>query len=250
MLRSIQRIAFSMQTQTDKMDVTANNISNVNTRAYKKEALTTQSFGEYMLNAIENNAMSGAALPIGSISMGVSYADHRNVFTQGVLQETGFKTDFAINGNGFFVLETPGGIQYTRAGNFTFDNEGYLVSQNGNYQGYVLSEAGRIQSVDKRIEVDSEGYILGGDRLRIENFNDLSLLDKEGGGNYINTDPQNIIQHNNYTIMQGFLEGSNVNIVDETRDMMATKRNYESCQQIIRMIDETLGKAANDIGRL
>jgi flagellar basal-body rod protein FlgG len=246
----MQRIAFSMKTQESKMDVIANNIANANTRAYKKEALTTRSFGEYMLNAIENNKKSPAQIPVGAISLGVGFAAHRSVFTQGDLQETGYSTDFAINGDGFFVLETPDGLQYTRAGNFTFDDEGYLVSQGTGLRGYVLSEDGRIQSLDRNIQIDKNGFISGGGRLRIQHFNDLGLLTKEAGGNYTNTDPQNISQQGSYTIMQRYLEASNVNVIDETRDMLVVKRNYESCQQIIRMMDDTLGKAANDIARL
>lgn len=255
MLRSIQSVAYSMQVQADRMNITANNIANINTRAFKKEVANVKSFDDVLASALQYN--SGEKInTVGPISLGSSIDQKRVVYEQGYLEQTGFDTDFGIRGDGFFVIETPKGLEYTRAGNFTLDQNGYLVTQDGNY---VLGEKGRMQFPDRKLKADMQGNIadvkINGDsfsidKLKIVNFKDLNLLGRTTQGSYTNSDPNNIAASGKTDILQEFLESSNVNIVEETQNMMEEKRNFESCQQVIKMIDDTVGKASSDIGRV
>ncbi|MBC7765618.1 MAG: flagellar hook-basal body complex protein [Hyphomonadaceae bacterium] len=250
MIRSMQGIAYAMKVQTDRMNVIANNIANIETRAYKREVVNIKSFDDVMAKAMQFNT-GEAGNNLGPMSLGVKMDEQRTIFDQGYISKTDFNTDFAIRGDGFFEVQTPTGqSKYTRAGNFAFDKNGFLTTQDGDF---VMGEKGKIQIPTKKLTVKYEGEIVSEnqfvDRFRIVAFNDLRLLQKADAGNYT-TNNQNIKKPNQTNILQGYIENSNVNVVEETRGMMETKRNYESGQQIIKMLDDTMGKAASEIGRL
>ena len=121
MLRSIQGVAYNMKVQSDRMNIIANNVANINTHAYKKEVVSVKSFDDVLVNAMQYN--TGEKInQLGSLNMGNSIDQQRTVFEQGFMEKTDFSTDFGIRGNGFYVLDTPQGIQYSRSGNFSFNN--------------------------------------------------------------------------------------------------------------------------------
>lgn len=254
MLRSIQGIAYCMQVQSDRINVTASNIANISTGAYKKEVVSIRSFDDVLASIVQYDTKKPIGT-LGPLSLGSAIGERRIIYEQGFLQQTDFDTDFGIRGDGFFVVETPSGIQYTRAGNFTFDRDGYLVTQEGYY---VLGENGRIHIPDRSLVVDLNGNIqnvpIDGDpwyvdRFQVVYFNDLNRLQRIGTG-YYTTDDANVNTMGTSDILQKHLEVSNVDIVKETQDLLEARRNFESCQQIIKMIDDTVGKAANEIGKI
>ena len=244
-----------MQVQADRLNITANNLANINTRGYKREVVNVKSFDEVLINAMQFN-VSERGKALGSVSFGNSIDEKRFVFDQGFMEQTGFKTDLAIRGDGFFILSTPNGeTQYSRSGNFTFDQDGYLISQEGYY---VMGQQGRIQIPNKKIHVDlkgvvntedGEGNYIRVDQIAIADVNDTKALFKLPSG-YYTTNANNIKAPGKIDIMQSFLESSNVSIVEETREMMDAKRNFESCQQVIKMLDDVMGKASSEIGKL
>lgn len=254
MIRSMQGIFYSMRVQLDRMEIIANNIANISTKGYKKESSSVTSFADAMVNALDYN--TGKIINnTGIINFGTTIDEVRVLFDQGFMENTDCYTDFAIKGNGFFEIETPQGLRYTRAGNFTFNDEGYLVTQDGNY---VMGQNGRIRVQNAMPTVDLNGNIKVEnannefdiiDRFRIVHFYDLNALEKSDNG-YINTDTININNNAESEVLQGYLENSNVDIIKETLDLMETKRQFESCQQIVRMVDDTYGKAVNEIGRV
>ena len=138
---------------------------------------------------------------------------------------------------------------YTRAGYFSLDANGYLTDVDGNYvQGvngniqlpsdnFVVTETGEIYDLDTETQIAA---------LRIVEFQNPQQLRKAGNNMYTGGQPQEAA---NSQVMQGYLETSNVNIAQEVVDMIVTYRAYESSQQAVKMIDQTLNRAVNDIAK-
>ncbi|MFZ5353343.1 MAG: flagellar hook-basal body protein [Bacillota bacterium] len=191
---------------------------------------------------------------IGNFSYGI-HADEVVVnFQQGQLHPTDNPLDLAIQGNGFFTVETPNGERYTRNGEFTLNSEGYLVTK----EGYmVLGENGYIRLESKSISINESGEVLDNgastDKLKMVDFNDYKQLSKEGDGLFkmrVQEDLETNLKAFEGKINQGFIEGSNVNSVKQMVEMITVLRSYEASQRLIRTHDEMLGKSVNDIGRV
>ncbi|MGB9808825.1 MAG: flagellar basal-body rod protein FlgF [Caldanaerobacter sp.] len=251
MIRGLYTAASGMIAQTKVMDVLANNLANVNTVGYKKDVVVLSSFPN--LEAIREG---GDNVPpdrkVGRIEYGVLIDTLHTVFEEGPLMETTGKLDFAIDGNGFFVVNTPQGERYTRDGAFTMNADGYLVTK----EGYVvLGENGPIRLSQGDVSVDEKGNIINNgqlvDRLRIVDFNDYNALRKQGDNLfYLDNTANGQLTPASGRIKQGFLEQSNVNSVKEMVNVISVMRNYESNQKVVTAFDETLGKAVNEVGRV
>jgi flagellar basal-body rod protein FlgG len=240
-----------------RLQLISNNLANSNTVGYK------QDHGRFRILDLSD-------LPEGSTQIGAPlnpaqtdlfwnqfnvYTDH----TTGSLKNTGNDLDLSLVGKGFFCVQTPDGIHYTRKGDFTLDENGVLVTRNG---WPVLGESGEI-SVDskenphqyKKFSVDEEGNIsVDGaevDRLRLVDFPQPYKLTKVGEALFKPADsglggtPAEDVR-----ISQGFLELSNVNAVKMMTEMIEVLRGYESYQKIIRSVDEVNSKAINEIGKM
>ncbi|AIS51377.1 flagellar hook-basal body complex protein FlhO [Thermoanaerobacter kivui] len=251
MLRGLYTASSGMITQTKIMDVLANNLANVNTVGYKKDVVVTSSFPNF-----EVTRYGGDNIPpngkIGRMDYGVLIDTFYTNFEEGVLYQTKGKLDFAIDGNGFFVVDTPNGQRYTRDGCFTLSRDGYLVTQ----EGYIVEgENGPIQLSQGDISVDETGNIINNDqlvdRLRIVDFSNYDGLRKEGNNLFFIDNSANVqVIPATGKIKQGFLEQSNVNSVKEMVNMISVMRNYESNQKVVIAFDETLGKAVNEVGKV
>ncbi len=250
MVRSFYIAATGMVTQRQRMNVTTNNITNVETIGYKADTMVTREFDEMLISRLQDdpNVVSTYVGPLGT---GI-YADVITTsFTQGISEQTEQPTDLQIVGDGFFAVSTPAGTRYTRNGNFNVDVQGDLVTQQGYY---VLDEnGGRINVGTEDFTAASDGRILLGDEvvavLNVVNFEDLEGLRKMGDNTYVhynNEEPVRIEQPN---IMQGYVEGSNVDIAGEITDMLMISNVYDANQRIATMVDETLGLAVTEIGK-
>lgn len=174
----------------------------------------------------------------------------RSVFRQGHLRQTGNPLDLALDGPGFFCVETPAGVRYTRNGNFTRNLDGELTTHDG-YR--VLGNGGAIEIGEGGvITVDAEGGITVGDRyagqLRMVDFERPERLERSGQtlfapGDQVQSDVEHI------AVTQGYLEMSNVEAVRTMTEMIEVLRGYESYQKTIRQLDETTAKVINDVGR-
>ena len=170
-------------------------------------------------------------------------------FSQGHLIETSNPLDIVIKGEGFFQVMTPVGVRYTRDGSFNIDSVRALVTREGyRVQGengpIILPSLGEVR-VDSQGVVQVDGEIL--DRLSIVSFPEDALLEKQGGNLYSSDVAP---QASDSEVIQGALEGSNLNVVSEMVDLIAAFRSYEASQKVLRANDETLGKAVNDIARI
>jgi flagellar basal-body rod protein FlgG len=163
------------------------------------------------------------------------------------VRNTGNPLDLAILGHGLFVVETPQGERYTRAGNFIRSSNGFLTTPDGLR---VLGTDGPIRVPDGGLTVEANGSLRGGGALRIVDGPDLKTFKKVGGNLYTLADmaspPTDLPSP---SIAQGQLEASNVNVALTMVEMLATMRSFEAYQRTMQALDQTVGQAASELGR-
>ena len=249
MIRGLYVAGTGMMVQRRLMETVTNNITNVETTGYKKNYLITHSFDEVMLERIQDAQFVGMKPQVGNMTFGALVDQVYQDFSQGSFEATGRATDLALAGDGFFVLSTPEGERYTRAGAFALTVDGYLCDPSGNY---LLGRNGRINVGNGDFAVDERGDIIANgqyiDTVRTVSFTDNNTLRSTGGNRFSAT--AGAVEGSNAVIKQGFIENSNVAVSREMVDMITVYRAYETNQKILTMIDETLGRAVNEIGAL
>ena len=250
MVRGLYIAGTGMLLQRRHMEIITNNIANADTTGYKKEHLVSHSFDEVMVRRINDPHVLGQTPIVGPLNLGTQVDQLYINFTEGNLEGTERPTDLALMGDAFFVMQTPDGERYTRSGAFYIDQLGYLVDGEGNF---LLGANGPIYVGGLDFTVDTAGGVNVGenfaDTIRIVSFADNNSLRKQGSNLYFSMEePQ--AATNQYSILQGYLEASNVDIGREMVDMLSIFRTYETNQRMITMIDETVGKAVNEIARL
>jgi flagellar basal-body rod protein FlgG len=240
-----------------RLHIISNNLANSNTVGYKQDygqfqILDSSDLPEESTQNSEELNTSQADLFWNRFNV---YTDH----TSGSLKNTGNDFDLALAGKGFFCVQTPDGIHYTRKGDFTLHADGVLVTRTG---WPVMGESGEI-SVDgkenpqqhKKFSVDEEGNIsVDGnqvDRLRIVDFPQPYTLTKMGETLFKPADSgPGETQAEDVRVSQGFIELSNVDAVKMMTEMIEVLRGYESYQKIIRSVDEVNSRAINEIGKM
>ncbi len=249
MIKGLFTAASSMVATRRNLDVVANNLANADTTGFKRKEGVRQSFPEMMMSRIEKQKPTKE---IGSMGTGVFLEETYTDFSSGEFQYTGKGLDFAIEGDGFFMIQGSDQVFYTKNGDFTLDSEGYLVTQ----QGYHVlgNNQQQLQVVEgEDINIDAEGRIhsglQGADQIGIASFNDQSLLQKIGENLYQTGEAEEELAEN-FQVRQYYLEGSNVNIVEEMVKMIEKNRLYEANQKMITAMDENLGQAVNEIGQV
>jgi len=229
--------ASGMIAQQAKQDILANNLANADTPGFKADLLTIDSSAD-LPNTLSDSDSPAAIVRPGRLGIDAS---------SGILKPTGNPLNLAIMGRGLFVVETPQGERFTRAGSFTRDSEGFLATSEG---FRVLGSGGPIRVPDRGLQVDGRGGIANVGSLRIVAGPDEPGLVKIGGNLYAvpngSPPPQEVPEAN---IVQGHLESSNVNVVQSMVEMLASLRTYEAYQRTIQALDQTTGQAANELGR-
>ena len=221
-----------------KLTITANNLANVDTPGYKADGLT---FIEVLMKKIGPKYIKIYKETLPFIRK-----------EQGILEYTGEPLHFAIVGEGFFKVQTPYGIAYTRAGNFTLDAERRLVTPEGypvlaNGTPVVvdpgMTREGFITMENSKLQVSPEGILsidmteIG--RLDVVTFDDYSKLKKLGKNLYI-SDGAKERRSEHYEIKQGYIEKSNVNPLKEMVNLLEINRTFEAIQKSIRGLDEAI----------
>ena len=252
MLRALYTSGTAMLVQGKRMDVVTNNIANIETNGYKKDLLVSRSFRDMMIERIKDDPsiVSAGTNFVGPHNTGVHIDQIYTGFQQGALETTTSSTDFALEGDGFFAVETPEGERYTRDGAFNIDSLGYLVTNDGRYvlgaDGQRLLIGSEDFSVDSLGNINADGTMAG--RLRIVSFADLSVLRKQGD-NLVYPFDGSAPEVSGAAVMQRALEKSNVEASEEIVRMIEISRNYEANQRIVKMLDDSLGRAVNEIAR-
>lgn len=252
MFRGFYTLSSGMMTQQVNLNVISNNMANASTPGYKKDMLATTTFQDALL-ARTGNVDKSNTKTLNTVSM-IHVSDETVVnHEQGAMDMTGRTFDFALMSSGFFEIQTPeGGSLYTRNGSFTLDDEGYLFLQN---VGRVMGTDGPLMLGTDKIEVSEDGTIkheptgteLG--VIRVVDFENYTALQKMGEGMFENADPQNIAESQT-SVGWRMLERSNVAAIDEMTAMLTSQRALQSAGQILKIYDQIMNKAANEIGRL
>jgi len=262
MLRSLYSAATGMIAQQTSIDVTSNNIANVNTVGYKKQRAE---FADLFYQTMEYAGTSTSATttsPTGiNVGLGVRPTAITKMFSQGNFKETGNNLDLAITGNGFFKVQLPDGTEaYTRNGSFKVDADGQMVTSDG----YPLVPNIVIPPDAVQISIGTDGTVsvlqagqtqssqIG--QITLTNFINPAGLHALGDNNYINTtasgDPiEGVAGQNGLGQMrQGFVEMSNVQLVEEMTDLITAQRAYDANSKAIMTSDEML-KTVNQLKR-
>lgn len=243
MIKGIYTSGSGMIPRMLKQEVFANNMSNSNTVGYKKDSVFLQ-----QLEKAQGNRSIITDLDWEIPMVDEVYID----FEQGNLQDTQNPLNVAIDGKGFFVIDTPQGERYTRNGVFDLTAEGNLIDSNGNN---VMSEAGPVVIAGDEIVINQDGMVIvDGNQvasLRVVDFAQPYNLRKGDEGYFLPVSPDDAAQPSEgYTIRQGYVESSNVNIIESMVDMIISFRAYEAGQKAIHSQDETLDKAVNELSRV
>ena len=250
MIRGIYAAASGMMTMLSRAQIIANNLSNVSTPGFKADVLRVRSFHQTLQARL---FAGGAVMPIGPMGAGVVSEGITTLHTQGQLQQTTKQEDVALQGPGFFQIQTPSGIRYTRDGAFQRDGNGTLVTPEG-FPILGLNGPITVGTADYRINRD--GTVLVGttpiDQLALVAFERPDDLRKVGDSTFEIAGPPIPVAEpaTDTVVLQGFLELSNVDAAQATADLMVAQRAYEANQRALGLQDQILGRAVNDIGRL
>ena len=250
MMKGFYNLTSGMASQQNRLNVVANNMTNISTAGYKAEHYTDRTFDEVMVTRIGNKIKT----PYQTME---TYQSHilapdqlYTDFGQSSFEQTNLPLDFAIQGEGFFAIETGNGVAYTRAGSFTLDNESYLCLSE---LGRVLNREGNpIQLPTDKLEADQQGNLFtkGGEylgSLGVFMFEDNNALERTPYGLFTGEGAQ---INENAVIHHKWVERSNVNLVKEMVSMMSTQRALQSAAQMSKIYDEVIKRGVNDIGRL
>ncbi len=235
MIEGLTSAARSLEKSSKNISLIANNLANLDTIGYKKDASFNQILGEY-----EQPVMK-------------EYTD----FIQGEILPTSNPLDFALKGDVFFVIQKDDEQFYTRNGKFTVDAEGYLVNEEG-YK--VLGQHGEINlknnllDEDQNLTISKNGELKVGnvdvDTLEIAKIVNKDAFRKISSSNFtLQGDTHDVAEESDFEVVQGFLESSNVNAIEEMEEMIMTSKHYESAQKIVTYLDTSLEKA-NEIGKV
>ncbi len=255
MIRSLWTAATGMASQQLNMDVIAHNLANSNTTAYKQ---SRPNFQDLMYQTIvPPGAVTGddSRVPVGiQVGMGTKTAAVQKNFSQGNFVETGNKLDLAIEGKGFFTVLRNGEEVYTRSGSFKLDQDGIVCDSEGNRLQPEINipvEATNIH-VDPGgtlTAMDQNGETLVAGNLTLNDFPNPAGLASIGKNYFIATEASGEAVEAQPglegvgTLLQGFLENSNVNVVEEMVNMIVGQRAYEASSKVIRASDEMLQMA-------
>ena len=216
------------------LSIIANNVANINTAGYKADRPV------FKVDVPDN--INGTTLPYPVSDK--FYTEIDSVFTD---FQTGNVLDLAIEGDGFFVIDTPDGPRYTRSGNFVLDASNALTTVDGHM---VMGEGGPVILEEGRIAVDAEGRVsVDGseiNKIKVVDFGKPYLLQKDQNNMFSGSGEETA---SGYKVLQGAVELSNVNSVKEMAAMISVLRGYESYQKVMTTLDEASAKA-NEVGRV
>ncbi len=235
MIEGLVNASTSMNDKIRNIEIIANNLANLDTTGFKREI----PFAEYLTNE--------------------EYQNVKNLtdFSEGEFIETDNPLDLAISGNAFFAIQTDQGIEITKNGQFSKDGEGYLITQDGNRvlgeKGYInlddslVSENGDL-TITKDGEIKSGEFLL--DNLKIINVENPKLLVRTENERFTYPDQDyQVAAKSDFSIHQGYVEGSNTNPILEMQAMIQLQKDFEASQKMINSLDTMLSET-QEIGQV
>jgi len=285
-IRGLYTGASGMMAQQHKLDAISNNMANVDTTGYKRDLSVMKAFPEMLLRRTNDDGVLKIpyrgrhigsvdfAPVVGKLGTGVEQNEVYTVFEQGSLRQTENPFDIALEGKGFFAVQTPYGERYTRNGSFHLGPEGMIVTK----QGFpLLGENGPIHIKKNNFLIDEDGKIYANDtfngdpqrlvsmtenewdntvlvdRLKIMNVDRPRYLEKQGNSMWRTTEHSGEAAVTEgdarAKVREGFLETANVNPVTEMVHMIEVNRAYEANQKVIQAEDESTGRLISQVLR-
>ena len=259
MIRALWTAASGMQSQQKNMDVVANNLANVNTAGFKKSRADFQDLMYQNLKTTGAPSTNSTQVPTGiQIGLGSRLAAVTKIFTTGDFSQTSNELDMAIEGDGFYQIQLPDGTTgYSRSGAFKKDSTGRIVTSDG----YPLLPAISLPSNATKINIGNDGTVsvtqagqntptqVG--NIQLASFSNPSGLSAQGKNLFLPSDASGAAttgtpgQSGLGTIAQGFLEMSNVSVMEEMVNMIVGQRAYEINSKAVQASDEMLQTANN-----
>ena len=246
MSQALFAVSSGALTYEKKMDILANNLANINTVGFKQDMLIFQVPGQ------GGGQKDGSNPPNSLVSTPPTPTATKTDFSPGPLKHTKNALDLALDGEGFFCVETPDGEHYTRKGSFTLNQQGVLVTKDGHP---VLGKGGEIKIKGQDVSIDEQGNIsVDGnsvDTIRVVTISETHSLRKAGDtlfappGSGVSEDTAEDVK-----VKQGFLETSNVDGIKVMTEMIDVLRGYESYQKVIKFLDDATRKSIDEVGRL
>ncbi len=275
MLTGLYSAASGMIIQERVQDTLAQNMAGSMMPGFKREDVVIRSFPDTLLYESYRGLSPSTDKPrynhaIGRVGTGAgidwTYVDH----TPGATQYTDNKSDMVIDGDGYFALQTPDGLRFTRAGNFMVNKDGFLVNPQGHFvvgqglnQGRVPSP---IQVNTEDFYVDPRGHVVVKrpdpntgimndvilDQIRVVDFENKDLLFREPGNLFRVEEgsEDNIIPPERFRVMQGYIERANTAPTTEMVKLIDSSRIHEASARVVQALDETLQAAVNEVGRV
>ena len=254
---ALQVARTGLEAQDARMRVISNNLANVNTTGFKRDRanFATLAYQDARVAGERSSAETAYATGL-NLGTGVAVQSTSQIMTQGALNTTGNSLDLALDGDGYFQVQMPGGqLAYTRAGNFTRSAEGQLVTQ----QGYPVQPAITVPEGASAITIAPDGTVsaqLAGQsdpaelgQLQVASFANPAGLRALGDNFLAETAASGAVrlgpggENGTGHIRQGMLEASNVNVVEELVDMIECQRAYEVNSKMVSAVDEMLRNA-------
>jgi flagellar basal-body rod protein FlgG len=260
MMRALYSAGSGMSAEQTNLDNIANNLANANTTGFKMRRTQFQDL--LYQNLIQPGAAAGAQTVVPSglqIGLGTRPASNEIIFTQGNFQETDNPLDVVIQGKGFFQVQRPdGSLAYTRAGNFQLDRNGNLVNADGDPIQPQITIPAQAQSItiaaDGTVSYTQPGQTASqtAGQIQLANFPNPAGLNSVGSTLFTPTDASGEPttgapggQEGVGTLLQGYIEQSNVSVVDEFVNMIVTQRAYEANSKVVRAADEMYQQVNN-----
>lgn len=258
MIRSLWISKTGLDAQQTQLDVVANNLANVGTTGFKRARVAFEDLLYQNVRQAGANSSQQTQLPTGlQVGTGVRPVATPRMFTQGNLQQTGNQLDLAINGQGFFQIQLPDGTTaYTRDGSFHTDANGTLVTSNG----FALSPSITIPSTAQAVTIGQDGTVTvtvpgqaapqNVGQIQLASFVNPGGLEARGQNLFVETAASGTASSNGPgtnglgLLNQGYLETSNVNVVEELVSMIQTQRAYEINSKAIQTSDQMLARLA------
>ncbi|GMU56719.1 MAG: flagellar basal-body rod protein FlgF [Candidatus Xenobia bacterium] len=256
MLDGMKMATQGMIAMSVKQDIITNNLANAGTIGFRKESMVVSSFSDVLNRELGMQGMrqtSGEVVNNGGLEkQGGLFHQSLTHSAQGALKETGNPFDMALsdNGKGFFTLQTPQGIKFTRAGTFHLSTDGHLVTADGSF---LLGHKGPIKVNGTDFKVSDDGVIsIDGkevDKLLVSTFEDGNMMKKAGDTNFVAPEG-GVKATSQFSVKQGYVEMGNMNSVQEMVDLLMVMRNFEANQKALQSHDSRLQKAVNELGKV
>lgn len=249
MFKGFYNLTSGMLSQGRRLDVISNNMANVSTTGFKVDTYTDSTFKEYMVSRVGNKDKS-SPVELGGASYILAPSHLYTDYSQGTIEQTQRSLDFAIEGDGFFAIESDNGVAYTRAGNFALDDEGYLCLPD---TSRVLDSGGEpIYLGTDKIKADNNGaiYTQSGQYLAqigVYSFADNTALTRNARG-YFTGEQANA--KTDAVVHWKWQEHSNIELIQQMTSMMTAQRAFQSAAEVSKMYDQLMTKAATSLGNV